>query len=92
MLPVSSLHCIHADNQVYHKNFNKLTGGLANLGEDIGECASREVLEETGIETSFGSLVAFRHRHNEGIGGRSNMYFVVSCCALETGVLVLESC
>lgn len=35
----------------------KLPGGLADLGEDLGECASREVWEETGVETDFDSLV-----------------------------------
>ena len=55
----------------------KLPGGMADVGEDLAECASREVFEETGVETEFESLVAFRHRHNEGIGGRSNIYFVV---------------
>ena len=53
----------------------KLPGGMADVGEDLAECASREVFEETGVETEFESLVAFRHRHNEGIGGRSNIYF-----------------
>jgi ADP-ribose pyrophosphatase YjhB (NUDIX family) len=55
----------------------KLPGGMADLGEDLAECASREVWEETGVKTEFDTLVAFRHRHNEGIGGRSNIYFVV---------------
>ena len=55
----------------------KLPGGMADLGEDLGECASREVYEETGVKTEFDTLVGFRHRHNEGIGGRSNIYFVV---------------
>jgi ADP-ribose pyrophosphatase YjhB (NUDIX family) len=51
----------------------KLPGGMADLGEDLGGCAVREVWEETGVKTEFESLIAFRHRHNEGGFGRSNI-------------------
>ena len=54
----------------------KLPGGMADLGEDLAECASREVWEETGIKTEFDTLVAFRHRHNEGIGIHSQHFIV----------------
>ena len=53
----------------------KLPGGLGDLGEDLGETASREVFEETGVQTEFESLVAFRHQHGSAFG-RSNIYFV----------------
>ncbi|XP_015179529.1 PREDICTED: nudix hydrolase 7 isoform X1 [Polistes dominula] len=44
--------------------FWKLPGGYIEPGENIDEAAQREVLEETGIQTMFKCLVAFRHSHN----------------------------
>jgi len=57
----------------------KLPGGLSDLGEDIPEAACREVLEETGIECKFQSIMSFRHTHKMA-HGRSDLYFV---CRLE---------
>ncbi|XP_031553931.1 nudix hydrolase 8-like isoform X1 [Actinia tenebrosa] len=39
----------------------KLPGGMADHKEDIRTAGKREVLEETGIETEFVSMVCFRH-------------------------------
>lgn len=58
------------------KNFWKLPGGALETGEDIKEGAIREVLEETGIETEFVSLVSF-HQHQDTLFGQSVIYFVV---------------
>ena len=41
----------------------KFPGGYAIQGEDFGQTAVREVLEETGIECEFQSVIAFRHIH-----------------------------
>jgi hypothetical protein len=46
----------------------KLPGGLGDLGEDLGQTACREVMEETGVVTEFVSLVAFRHQHGNAFG------------------------
>ena len=53
----------------------KLPGGHADAGEDLAETAKREVLEETGIETEFVSVICFRHWHNYR-HGQSDIYFV----------------
>ncbi|MQL78766.1 hypothetical protein Taro_011182 [Colocasia esculenta] len=41
----------------------KLPTGLVNQAEEISEGATREVKEETGIDTMFLEVVAFRHAH-----------------------------
>jgi ADP-ribose pyrophosphatase YjhB (NUDIX family) len=46
------------------------------LGEDISDAAIREVLEETGVQTRFNSLVAFRHSHGSQFGC-SDIYLIV---------------
>ncbi|XP_078680165.1 uncharacterized protein LOC144915567 isoform X2 [Branchiostoma floridae x Branchiostoma belcheri] len=53
----------------------KLPGGLAEPGEDLADTARREVLEETGVDAEFLSLLCFRHQHNFSFGC-SDMYFV----------------
>lgn len=53
----------------------KIPGGLAHLGESIEEAVVREILEETGIHTTFRNVLCFRHAH--GLAhGRSDLYFV----------------
>ncbi|CAM9790231.1 unnamed protein product [Chrysoparadoxa australica] len=54
----------------------KFPGGLADAGEDIGDAACREVLEETGISTKFQSVMAFRQQHGMPMFGASDLYFV----------------
>eukprot|EP00357_Protocruzia_adherens_P003773 CAMPEP_0115012986 /NCGR_PEP_ID=MMETSP0216-20121206/25102_1 /TAXON_ID=223996 /ORGANISM="Protocruzia adherens, Strain Boccale" /LENGTH=295 /DNA_ID=CAMNT_0002382225 /DNA_START=46 /DNA_END=933 /DNA_ORIENTATION=- len=53
----------------------KIPGGLAEIGESLGETAMREVFEETGIETEFVSLLSLREKHNYYFG-HSDLYFV----------------
>ena len=57
----------------------KVPGGLAELGEDLDEAVEREVLEETGIQTKFQSVLGVRHVHGAQFG-RSDLFFV---CRLE---------
>lgn len=45
-------------------------------GEDIGDAAIREVLEETNIKSEFQFLVSLRHTHH-GMFGCSDIYFIV---------------
>jgi ADP-ribose pyrophosphatase YjhB (NUDIX family) len=57
----------------------KLPGGYCDLGEDISVSSVREVLEETGVATSFKSVLALRHSHNVQFGN-SDIYLL---CQLE---------
>lgn len=60
----------------------KLPGGYVNYGEHIQAAAVREVKEETGIDTEFESVIAFRHTHNQWweMESMSKLYF---CCVLK---------
>lgn len=71
--------------QVSNKlKFNKRNTTFNNYhftGENLQTAAKREVFEETGIETEFVSLVAFRHYQPKGSNPRgkfgcSDIYFV----------------
>lgn len=53
----------------------KLPGGALRSGEHLADAVVREVLEETGVETEFESVVCFRHWHGYRYG-KSDIYFV----------------
>lgn len=60
----------------------KLPGGYVDDREHIHIAAIREVKEETGIDTEFESIIAFRHSHNQwwAMESMSKLYF---CCVLK---------
>ena len=60
-------------------HYYKLPGGALKPGEHLVTGVRREVLEETGIETRFVSLMGFRHWHGYRFG-KSDIYFI---CRLE---------
>jgi 8-oxo-dGTP pyrophosphatase MutT (NUDIX family) len=59
----------------------KMPGGLADEGEFIGDAATREVWEETGINTKFLGIVSLREK-KPYIFGRSDIYFICLLQAL----------
>ncbi|XP_070206085.1 uncharacterized protein [Littorina saxatilis] len=63
----------------------KLPGGHADKGEDLADTARREVREETGIDSEFVSLLAFRHLHKYRFGC-SDMYFICVMKPLTTQI------
>jgi 8-oxo-dGTP pyrophosphatase MutT (NUDIX family) len=55
--------------------YYKLPGGALHQGEHLVDGAIREVLEETGVQTKFESVVCFRHWHGYRYG-KSDIYFI----------------
>lgn len=72
-------------NRVMYLSFlnNKMASLLS--GEDLAVTAMREVVEETGIEAEFVSVLGFRHQHNFRFGC-SDWYFICLMKALTTEI------
>jgi len=75
--------------------YYKLPGGALQPGEHLVEAVTREVLEETGVETKFEALVCFRHWHGYRYG-KSDIYFVCRLSPLSEDVTMqaeeIEEC
>jgi 8-oxo-dGTP diphosphatase len=67
-------------------NFYKMPGGLIDPGEHLADGVMREVLEETGVRTSFESVVCFRHQHGYRFG-KSDFYFVCRLSPLSEEII-----
>ncbi|CAM9205960.1 unnamed protein product [Discosporangium mesarthrocarpum] len=75
-----------------HKNAMwKFPGGLAELGEGIGEAATREVREETGVDCDFSSVLTVRHQHEMQFGN-SDLYFICRLLPQPGGNLDIAKC
>ena len=75
--------------------FYKLPGGAIQAGEHIVDAIVREVLEETGVQTKFQSLICFRHWHGYRYG-KSDIYFVCRLAPLSREITMqveeIEEC
>jgi len=70
--------------------FFKIPTGLVDQGEEIWDAAVREVNEETGIETEFAGIVAFRHSHKM-LFGKSDLFFICVSKPKTVDIKVQES-
>jgi len=75
--------------------YYKLPGGALQPGEHLVDAVLREVLEETGVNAKFESLVCFRHWHGYRYG-KSDIYFVCRLSPLSQDVTMqaeeIEEC
>ncbi|KAL6221050.1 hypothetical protein ACLB2K_008802 [Fragaria x ananassa] len=67
----------------------KIPTGYINKSEDIFSGAIREVKEETGIETTFFKMVAFRHAHKVAFE-QSDLLFVCMLKPLSSEITIDE--
>lgn len=68
----------------------KLPGGYVESGELIQHSVQREVFEETGIESTFESIVGFTTKHPHQLG-KSNLHFICRMKALTQGIKILDT-
>src|ERR1043165_8546253 len=69
--------------------YYKLPGGALQSGEHLVDGVIREVLEETGVQTTFEGLVCFRHWHGYRYG-KSDIYFVCRLSPLSQDLTMQE--
>ncbi|WOL08197.1 nudix hydrolase 8-like [Canna indica] len=68
----------------------KLPTGFINKSEEIFSGAVREVKEETGVDTTFSELLAFRHAHHV-IFEKSDLFFICMLKPLSSEITIDES-
>jgi len=68
----------------------KLPGGHIELGEKIEDAVIREVLEETGIPTTFSAVLGMASTHPYRFG-KSNIYIVCKLAPLSTQINIQDT-
>lgn len=68
----------------------KLPGGMVEPKEHLATAVVREVLEETGVQATFKSVLGMRH-HHRGQFGASNLYIVCQLHAETTALTAAEN-
>ena len=67
----------------------KLPGGHVEATERIQDSIQREVLEETGVEAVFESIVGFTTKHPYQFG-KSNLHFICKMKAVTQAIAILD--
>ncbi|ATC93300.1 NUDIX hydrolase [Pseudoalteromonas tunicata] len=78
------------DHIISHPHNWKFPGGMLDPKEHIAQGAVREVFEETGISTTFESVLGFRHYH-KGQFNTSNIYVVCRLTPLSHDIVMQTS-
>ncbi|WP_444994351.1 NUDIX domain-containing protein [Aliikangiella sp. IMCC44359] len=73
-----------------HPHNWKFPGGMLDPSEHFSEGVMREVFEETGVKTQFGSFIGFRH-HHQGQFSTSNIYAICRLKPLTRKIVIQES-
>ena len=77
------------DKWMQGKGF-KLPGGYVDLGESLALAAQREVMEETGIQAKFNSIVGVINKHPHAFD-KSNTYIVCRLSPLSTTIQIQDT-
>ncbi|CAN8267164.1 unnamed protein product [Cochlearia groenlandica] len=82
VLVVQEKYCTLSNKGVW-----KLPTGFINESEEIFSGAVREVKEETGVDTEFLEVIAFRHAHNVAFE-KSDLFFICMLKPLSDQIII----